>query len=91
MIPGSEGEILADLADVLGDFHGREYSAAITPGTMFFADLGLASIDAVVLGEAMQDRYGRPMPFGELMAELGRRADRDVSVGEIAKFLHENR
>ena len=91
MIPGSEGEILADLADVLGDFNGREYSAAITPGTMFFADLGLASIDAVVLGEAMQDRYGRPMPFGELMAELGRRADRDVSVGEIAKFLHENR
>ena len=91
MMPSTEAEIQADLAEVLGDFHGREYSETIAAGTMFFADLGLASIDAVVLGEAMQARYGRPLPFAGLMAELGRRVDRDVSVGEIAKFLHENR
>ena len=45
----------------------------IEPETRFFADLGLASIDAVVLGEAIQQHYGRPLPFGELMADLGRR------------------
>ena len=28
--------------------------------TRFFADLGLASIDAVVLSEAIQNHYGRP-------------------------------
>ena len=29
--------------------------------TRFFADLGLASIDAVVLGEAIQQHFGRPV------------------------------
>ena len=55
--------------------------------TRFFADLGLASIDAVVLGEMLQEHYGRPLPFGELMAELGRREDRDLTrSGELAGF-----
>ncbi|RUL87435.1 acyl carrier protein [Tautonia sociabilis] len=83
----SESEILDDLGRVLSDFQGREYSGPIGPETRFFEDLGLASIDAVVLGEALQDRYGRPLPFGELMAELGRREDRDLRVGELAAFL----
>ena len=30
---------------------------------------GLASIDAVVLGETLESRYGRKLPFHELMAE----------------------
>ncbi|MEW4451215.1 phosphopantetheine-binding protein, partial [Bremerella sp. JC817] len=82
-----ESEILDDLARVLSDFQGREYSDLIGPETRFFADLGLASIDAVVLGETLQAHYGRPLPFGELIAELGRRSNRDLSMGELASFL----
>jgi acyl carrier protein len=82
-----EPDILADLARVFADFQGREYSGPIGPETRFFADLGLASIDAVVLGESLQERYGRPLPFGDLMAELGRREDRDLPLGELASFL----
>jgi acyl carrier protein len=85
--PADEPAILADLARVFADFQGREYSGPIGAGTRFFADLGLASIDAVVLGETLQERYGRPLPFGELMADLGRREDRDLSLGELASFL----
>ncbi|HEY2156090.1 MAG TPA: phosphopantetheine-binding protein [Isosphaeraceae bacterium] len=85
--PPGEAAILADLARVFADFHGREYSGPIEFGTRFFADLGLASIDAVVLGETLQERYGRPLPFGELMAELGRRDGRDLALGELASFL----
>lgn len=87
MTPATEAEILDDLARVFADFQGREYSGPIGPETRFFADLGLASIDAVVLGETLQDRYGRPLPFGELMADLGRREDRDLTLGELATFL----
>ena len=83
----NESEILEDMARVLSNFQGREYSDPIGPETRFFADLGLASIDAVVLGETLQDHYGRPLPFGELMAELGKRDDRDLSMGELAAFL----
>jgi acyl carrier protein len=86
----SESQVLGDLAHILGDFHGREYSAAIGPETRFFADLGLASIDAVVLGETLQSFYGRSLPFGDLMAELGRREDRDLTIGELVEFLHRN-
>jgi acyl carrier protein len=82
-----DSAILDDLARILSDFEGREYSGAIDAETRFFADLGLASIDAVVLGETLQAHYGRPLPFGDLMAELGRREDRDLTIGELANFL----
>ena len=80
-------EILADLSRILSDFNGREYYGTIDLNTRFFADLGLASIDAVVLGESLQEHYGKPLPFGDLMAELGRREDRDLTIGELANFL----
>jgi acyl carrier protein len=83
----SEREVLADLARILSDFEGREYSGVIDRETRFFADLGLASIDAVVLGERLQEHYGRPLPFGELMADLGKAEDRDLSIGRLADFL----
>jgi acyl carrier protein len=84
----TRAELLADLAVILGSFGGRDYSGTIEPETRFFADLGLASIDAVVLGETLQEHYRRPLPFGDLMADLGRRTERDISVGEVADFLH---
>lgn len=83
----TESAILADLARLLADFQGREYSGPIVGETRFFADLGLASIDAVVLGETLERHYGRSLPFAILMAELGRRHDRDLSMSELATFL----
>lgn len=83
----TESAILADLAQILSDFQGREYSGPIDGKTRFFADLGLASIDAVVLGETLERHYGRPLPFADLMAELGRRQDRDLSMNDLATFL----
>ncbi len=81
-------DILADLAGILRNFHGREYSGDIGPQTRFFADLGLASIDAVVLGETLEEHYARSLPFHEFMADLGRRKVRDIELGELAGFLH---
>jgi acyl carrier protein len=81
-------DILADLAGILRNFHGREYSGAIGPRTRFFADLGLASIDAVVLGETLEEHYARSLPFNDFIADLGRRAVRDIELGELAGFLH---
>lgn len=88
MNPASASAVLDDLGSVLRDFHGRQYEGPIDRETRFFADLGLASIDAVVLGETLESRYGRKLPFDVLMADLGRRADRDLKLGELADFLH---
>jgi acyl carrier protein len=80
-------QILADLAGMLRNFHGYEYSGEIGPKTHFFADLGLASIDAVVLGETIEEQFGRKFPFNQFMADLGRRPVRDIEIGDLADFL----
>lgn len=82
-------QVQTELAGLLANFNGHEYSAPITPETLFFADLGLASIDAVLLGETLEQRYGRKFPFGPFLSGLATRGARDISVGELAAFLHE--
>jgi acyl carrier protein len=84
----TQEQIMNDVAGILRNFNGREYSDDIRPNTRFFGDLGLASIDAVVLGETLEEHYGRKLPFHEFMADLGRRAERDMPLGELVAFLH---
>lgn len=79
--------ILADLAEILRDFQGREYSDIIDRQTRFFGDLGFASIDAVVLGETLEKRYGTKLPYNRLLTELAQRQAEDLEVGELVDFL----
>jgi acyl carrier protein len=83
-------DILDDLARILERDLGVQYSSAISEETLFFADLGLASIDAVVLSERLREHYRQPLPFDILMAEIGRKTDRDLSIGELIAFLASN-
>jgi acyl carrier protein len=80
-------EILGDITAILSEQTGGSLSTALNEETRFFADLGLASIDAVVLTETLQKHYGRTLPFHELIAEVGRRTERDLSIGELVAFL----
>jgi acyl carrier protein len=84
----TEERILDDLTGMLRNFYGREYSGEINMQTRLGADVGMASIDAVVLGETIEEHYGRKIPFNEFMAELGRRQARDIELGELVRFLH---
>jgi acyl carrier protein len=86
----SRSEILAALVRVLSDQIGARSASSISEDTKLFADLGLASIDAVVLSEALQKHYDRRLPFNELIAEIGRRTERDLSMGELISFLTAN-
>jgi len=86
----TKDQIMNDVASILRNFNGREYSGDIDSNTLFFGDLGLASIDAVVLGETLEEHYGRKLPFHLFMADLGRRAVRDISLGEFVAFLHQH-
>jgi acyl carrier protein len=86
----SAADILADLAGMLANFQGREYSGEIRQETLFFGDLGFASIDAVVLGEKLEEFYGRKIAFNRFLADAWRRKAQDISVGELADFLAEH-
>jgi acyl carrier protein len=82
-------EVLAMVDDLAGDW---EYDGPITPHTYFLAEMGLESLDIVVLGTMIQARYGR-LPFAEWLAEIGERpvAERDVNIAALVSFVAANR
>jgi acyl carrier protein len=69
-----------------------EYDGEIGPETAFIADLGLESLDIVVLGTMIQERYGR-LPFPEFLDAIGQRPveERDLTVAELVAFVCEHR
>ncbi|MBX9580796.1 MAG: acyl carrier protein [Gemmataceae bacterium] len=83
--------VLADLdAVVRRTFPDRDFPDAVSADTRVFADLGLASIDLVVLAERLEQHYGRRLPFGAFLKGLrDRRAD-DIAIGELVEFLRSN-
>lgn len=80
--------ILKELSEVLRTFNGREYSENIDRSTHFFGDLGMVSIDAVILGEVLEERYGRKFPFSDYLSRLAEQGAQDLEVGELVDFLH---
>lgn len=67
-----------------------EYSGTITPETLLFTDLGFQSLDAVVLGNSLQEHFGKPIPYADLLADIGQRQFNDVTVGEWVQFTYDN-
>jgi acyl carrier protein len=65
-----------------------EDSTELTPETWLVADLGLESIDVVVLGTTIQEHYNRSMPFAEFLAEIGEREIRDIRIDQFVDFVH---
>jgi acyl carrier protein len=80
-------DVLALLRKLADDW---EYTGEITPQTRFFADMGLRSLDVVVLGTAIQEHYKQVLPFVKLFAQVGQRAVPDMPVGEWVDFIAEN-
>lgn len=79
--------ILGDLATVTRTaFPDRDFPDA-TSETRVFADLGLASIDVVVLGEQLEAHYGRTLPFGQFLTALRNASADDFTLGELTEFL----
>jgi acyl carrier protein len=78
-------DVLVLISQLAGDW---DSSGIISVETRLLADLEMESLDLVVLGTSLQERYGR-LPFAEFLAELGQRPveERDVSVGELVAFI----
>ena len=74
------------LVKMLGEW---EFSGEITPETLLVADLGLESLDIVVLGETIQKHYQRNLTFTQFYAELGQREARDIRVGDFVEFMYQ--
>jgi acyl carrier protein len=91
MIGSTPELIMRNLAEVMAAaFPDRDLPTDVGPDTRVFADLGLASIDVVVLGERLEQFYGRRLPFGPFLAGLRARGADDLSLGELVAFLQQH-
>jgi acyl carrier protein len=79
------GVVLELLAELKEDW---DYMGEIGPDTRFVAELGLESLEIVVLAALVQERYGR-LPFPAYFDEIGQLPlhERDVSVGALVHFI----
>ncbi len=83
--------ILTDVLNLLNQLaRDWEYTGEIIPDTWLFADLGFESIDAVILASFVQEHYGQPLPFPQLLAEIGQREVKDLRIGELVGFIHQH-
>jgi acyl carrier protein len=81
--------ILSILEEAQGDW---EYTGEIGADTYFVADLGLESLEIVVLSTMVQQQFGK-LPFPQFFEEIGQRPvdERDLTVADIAMFVCEHR
>lgn len=82
-------EVVAGVLELIDEMSGDwEYSGEIGLETYFIADLGLESLEIVVLATMIQQRYGR-LPFPAYFDEIGQRPveERDVTVAELVAFV----
>src|SRR5262249_60838790 len=83
--------VLSDVLNLLNQLaRDWEYSGEITPETFLFADLGFESIDAVILASFVQEHYGRPFPFPQLLADIGQREVKDLKISELVDFIYQH-
>jgi acyl carrier protein len=84
-------QVYRDLAEVMARaFPDRDLLAEVGPDTRAFADLGLASIELVVLGERLEQFYGRRLPYGPFLAGLRERGADDLELGDLVAFLQQH-
>lgn len=86
----NQRQIMDDVLEMLNQLSKDwEYSGEVTPQTLLFDDLGFESLDIVVLGTAIQEKYQKMMPFSEFLIDLGQRDVKDISVGELVEFVRQ--
>jgi phosphopantetheinyl transferase/acyl carrier protein len=84
----SRQEILDYLLQKMGELtEDWDYPDPVSPESKLFTELGFESLDAVVLCTAIQEHYQTPMPFAELLAEIGQQ-QRDLSIDELTDFVN---
>ena len=84
-------ELLSDLAEVVRQtFPDRDFPEPVELSTRVFGDLGLASIEIVVLAERLDTYFGRRLPFGTFLKGLRERGAEDLTVGELVAFLQKH-
>ncbi len=91
MIKPDKATIFNDILDTLEKVgEDWEFSDEITLETYLLGDLGMESIDVVVLGEFLEEHYGQTFPFTEYFTELAQQEITDIRVADLVDFIDIN-
>jgi acyl carrier protein len=81
-------QILAEVLELLNSVaQDWEFEGPVGAHTRLFADLAFESLELVILGAKIQERFNQVFPFPELFAEIGQRQVRDLTIGEWVAFI----
>jgi acyl carrier protein len=84
-------EIRSDLIELLKEAREDwDDSIVVTDETGLFLDLGFESIDAVGLGSALEQHFGKLLPFPEFMSQAKEEGVSDITIGRLVDFLVAN-
>lgn len=87
----SREQVKDDLLTMLKDWREEwEYAGEITEETGIFKDLEFESIDAVAFGSTIEEHFNQSLPFAEFLTEARREQLKDITVGDLLKFLMAN-
>ena len=78
-------EVVKIVTDVIGDDFLLDQE--ITPETSFNEDLGLESIEFVVLSEKLQEYYGERVNLVEFIADKDLEGMMAITVGELVTYI----
>jgi acyl carrier protein len=67
-----------------------EYSGELTEQTGIFRDLGFESIDAVALGNAIEEHFGQQLPFADFLTNARDRNLPDITIEDLLEFIMKN-
>lgn len=71
-------------------FPDRDYSGTVDLNTTLLTDLGLASIEVVVLAEKLEHHYARKLPFALFLNDLRRSGADDLTLKQLVAFLEKH-
>ena len=83
----SRAEILDDIAEILSQQTAGRSRAASARKPDSSPTWGSHRSTPSSSPKHLQKHYGRTLPFHELIAEVGRRTERDLAIGELVAFL----
>lgn len=78
-------ELLTILTNIRDDWEGS--AAEIADNTGLFGDLGFESIDAIALGNELEDHFNRALPFVTFLTQAREEHWTDITVGRLTEFL----
>ena len=84
-----EAQVLEEIAKSLREIIGENYvfDLEITPGTRFYEDLEMESIEFVDLAGRIRKRYGDQVDFVSFLAAYGPEQIDTMQVGDIVSYI----